>query len=136
VRDAVSAAVVRGERVELDVGGPLPPVIGDVARLRQAVDNLIVNAVTHGGRGPVTVRAHATGGTIRISVIDSGSGIPAAEQRRIFELGVSLDPESGGTGIGLPLTKAIAEAHGGALELESTPGIGSTFTLVLPASPS
>jgi signal transduction histidine kinase len=66
-------------------------------------------------------------------VADGGRGIPPDELARIFELGTRLDPATPGSGIGLALTRAIVEAHGGTLQAESDVGVGSTFTIVLPA---
>jgi signal transduction histidine kinase len=67
-----------------------------------------------------------------VSVTDSGPGIPVEEQERIFEAGVRLDPARPGDGLGLALARAVAEAHGGTLAVESGPGKGTTFALTLP----
>jgi len=69
---------------------------------------------------------------LRISVSDAGVGIAREEQERIFDIGVRLGADSGGYGIGLALTRAIVEGHGGALAVTSTPGDGASFTIVLP----
>ena len=69
---------------------------------------------------------------VEVAVSDTGSGIPREELARIFELGVRLDSEKAGSGLGLALSRAIVDAHGGTLEVASTPGEGSTFTVVLP----
>lgn len=104
-------------------------------RLRQVLDNLIGNALAHGAsRGPVVVRTSRTGEHgAAIAVADTGPGIPRDEVDRIFDLGVRLDADAMGSGLGLALSRAIVDAHGGALEVESKPGEGSTFTIVLPA---
>lgn len=133
VRDVVAAAGLRGAAVELRVGQHLPSVQADPPRLRQALDNLIVNALVHAGTDePVSV-AVAADTMVRIAVSDTGPGIPSGELERIFEAGVRLDPERAeGSGLGLALSRAIAEGHGGSLSVTSSPGAGTTFTLSLP----
>jgi signal transduction histidine kinase len=136
VRDAVAAAVLRGARVEANVAADLVPIQGDPQRLRQALDNLIANAVSHSGSlGAVVVGASA-GESLRITVSDAGVGIPLEQQEHIFEVGVRLDPGTGGSGIGLALTRAIVEGHGGALLVASVPGEGASFTMALPLGDS
>ena len=73
-------------------------------------------------------------GRVLLSVSDRGEGIPPDERSRIFEPGVRLDDARPGSGLGLAITRAIAEAHGGTLEVESEPGRGSTFTIALPVA--
>jgi signal transduction histidine kinase len=132
VRQAVAAAALRGAVVDADLALDLPEIDGDPARLRQVLDNLISNAVRHGSpTEAVLVRAEVDG-MLRISVSDRGDGIPLEQQERIFDVGVRLDRESPGAGLGLPLARAIAEAHGGSLTVASAPGAGTTFTLALP----
>jgi signal transduction histidine kinase len=132
VRESVAAAALRGVLVETDLATDLPVLAGDPVRLRQVLDNLISNAVRHGSSSdPVLVRAEVAG-ALRISVSDKGDGIPLEQQVRIFDVGVRLDPQSPGKGLGLPLARAIAEGHGGSLTVRSAPGEGTTFTLVLP----
>jgi NtrC-family two-component system sensor histidine kinase KinB len=67
-----------------------------------------------------------------LSVSDAGHGIPRGEEARIFEPGVRLARETAGSGIGLALTRAIVEAHGGTISVESPPGAGATFTIAVP----
>jgi two-component system, OmpR family, sensor histidine kinase BaeS len=132
VRDAVSAARLRGAPVEASLESPLPVIDGDPDRLRQVIDNLILNAVRHGPPGgAVWVRAEADD-TLRISVTDTGDGIPAEQRERIFDVGIRLDPESEGAGLGLALSRALAEGHGGSLTVACAGGSGTTFTLTLP----
>jgi signal transduction histidine kinase len=132
VRDVVAAAVVRGAPVELVVVGELPVIDADASRLRQALDNLIANASAHGpAGGPVVVRAEAREGVL-ISVSDEGPGIAPDQLDRIFEVGVRLDPAARGSGLGLPLARAIVEGHGGTLTAQSMPGEGATFVVALP----
>jgi signal transduction histidine kinase len=110
-------------------------VIGDPERLRQALDNLIGNGIGHSREGgEVTVSTAARGTSIAIEVADEGDGIPAADLERMFEPGVRLTTDRPGSGLGLAVVRAIARAHGGEVEVESTPGQGSTFRLVLPGA--
>jgi signal transduction histidine kinase len=132
VRDVVTAARVRGVPIAFAAPQEAPPVDADPARLRQALDNLITNALVHGGPGveiSVVLRADDA---LKIDVSDSGPGIAEDELERIFDTGVRLDPERPGTGIGLALTRSIAEGHGGALTVASCLGSGTVFTLSLP----
>ena len=101
-------------------------VSADPVRLRQAIGNLLENALRHGDT--VRLAARSRGRTVAISVGDDGPGIP--DDVDVFAPGVSGD---GSTGYGLPIVRAIAARHGGHVELESTPGEGATFTLVLPS---
>ena len=125
---SVSGANVVGEGVDGSI------VLGaDPVRLRQVLDNLVANALTHAGADrPVIVRLAVSRDSVDVAVSDTGSGIPREELARIFELGVRLDSEKAGSGLGLALSRAIVDAHGGTLEVASTPGEGSTFTVVLP----
>ncbi len=113
----------------------LPPVRGDPVRLRQVLTNLLDNAFKYSPEGsPVVVEASTENGHATIAVVDLGGGIAADDQRLIFERfgrvrGTSSKP---GTGLGLYIARAIAEAHEGTLEVSSVPGEGSTFTLTLP----
>jgi signal transduction histidine kinase len=109
----------------------------DAAALQQALVNLLDNAIKFSPPdSTIDVRLSADDRDLRLAVHDHGPGIPAAERTKIFERfyrpGNELRRETQGTGIGLSLVKAIAEAHGGRVELDSHPGQGSTFTLVLP----
>jgi signal transduction histidine kinase len=133
VRQAAAAAALRGAHVETSVADGLPLVQGDPQRLRQALDNLLVNALTHAGsEEAVLVSAGATADTLLLSVADSGIGIPPDEQDRIFESGARLDESRAGSGLGLAIARAIAEAHGGTLTVLSTQGQGATFTIAIP----
>ncbi len=105
--------------------------------LRRAVRNLVANAVTYAGATRVAVRAD--GGDRLIEVIDSGPGIAEAELGRVLEPFYRVEPsrsrETGGSGLGLTLARAAAQAHGGELELENRPEGGLIARLRLPASP-
>jgi signal transduction histidine kinase len=112
-------------------------VVADQQRLTQAVMNLATNAVTHTKEGdPVWIGSSLVGDRARLWVRDEGPGIDEADAERIFErygrAGDDLNPD--GAGLGLSIVRAIAEAHGGQVDLDSQPGLGATFTVVLPAS--
>jgi signal transduction histidine kinase len=133
VRQAASAAALGGPRVESRIADDLPPIAGDPLRLRQALDNLVTNALAHAGsEGAVVVSADSGETAVLLSVADSGAGIPLSEQNRIFEAGVRLNEAAAGSGLGLAIARAIAEAHGGTLTVTSTPGQGATFTIAIP----
>jgi two-component system sensor histidine kinase BaeS len=133
VEETVTAAVLGGGNVRAEVAAGLPLLRADPLRLRQALDNLISNALLHSGStDDVVVRARRAEASIVLSVVDTGAGVPLAEQKRIFEGGVRLDDERPGSGIGLGLVRAIAEAHDGTLTVASAPGEGATFTIALP----
>lgn len=133
VRQVAAAASLVGTRVEPSVAADLPRITADPLRLRQALDNLVANALTHAGSdGVVSVSATSSGTYVLLSVSDSGSGVPLMEQERIFEAGVRLNPDRAGSGLGLAIARAIAEAHGGKLTLTSIPDEGSTFTIAVP----
>lgn len=105
----------------------------DPTDLAVALDNLIDNAVAYTESGGVTIRVTASSGVVRVSVTDTGIGIPAADLPRIFERFYRVDRarsrESGGTGLGLALVRHAAERSGGSVTVESVEGTGSTFTL-------
>ncbi|MEV7431016.1 MULTISPECIES: PAS domain S-box protein [unclassified Nocardioides] len=106
------ATAARGSRPGGDVLLDLDPglvVVADAGRLVQMVDNLVVNALTH-GRPPVVVSARADGDSVVIAVRDSGAGVPAESRDRLFE---RFGTTTGGTGLGLYIVRALAEAHGG-----------------------
>jgi two-component system, OmpR family, sensor histidine kinase BaeS len=133
VRQVVEVSALGGARVEARVAVGIPLVHADPVRLRQALDNLVSNALAHAGEdAEVLVTASANDSHILLSVSDSGIGVPMAEQERIFQSGVRLDPESEGSGLGLAVVQTVAEAHGGQLTLVSAVGEGATFTIALP----
>lgn len=106
---------------------------GDERLLRQMITNLMDNAVRHAlRRGRVSATVHQTLATISIRVVDDGPGVPREAQARIFQRFARLNQEYAGAGLGLPIARWIAAAHGGTLILESTGPGGSTFTVTLP----
>ena len=114
--------------------GLRPVIVSDGDRVFQIVSNLVTNAfrwTPDGGRVELTLAA--TNGKVSVSVADTGPGIKPSEQERIFRPFWSRD--GGGTGLGLTIARELAVALGGRIVLESSPGAGSRFDLVLPASP-
>jgi signal transduction histidine kinase len=137
ITETVAAAELARQSVHISsqVPSDLPAVRGDPLRLRQVLTNLIDNAVKYSPEGaPVEVRASAVNGHATVEVVDHGGGIAAADQELIFEKFGRVRGTSGrpGTGLGLYIARAIAEAHGGTLEVRSDLGSGATFALNLP----
>jgi two-component system, OmpR family, sensor kinase len=111
-------------------------IVADRQRLTQAMMNLSQNAVSHTEQGDaVELGSELANGRVRLWVRDTGPGIPEHEQDRIFERFVRLDRSGEGVGLGLAITRAIAAAHGGHVELDSEPGRGARFTVVIPTEP-
>jgi two-component system sensor histidine kinase BaeS len=132
VVDVVAASDLRGRAVRAEADAGLPAIHADPVRLRQALENLVDNAVAHSPPGAaVVVSATSEDGKLRLAVADEGEGIPDARLERVLEPGVRF-ADRPGQGIGLSVAREIAEAHSGSLEVESAPGRGSVFTLVLP----
>ena len=133
---AVTSAILGGARVRTSFDPDVPGIVGDGVRLRQALDNLIENAVAAvGSDGDVVVSLRAGPGVLVVTVSDGGVGIPVEDQARIFEPGVRLDPRgtgSGGSGLGLAVVQAVADAHGGSVGVVSAPGEGAAFAMILP----
>ena len=112
-------------------------LVGDELRIRQAVANLLANARAHTPHGTSIAVALATAGDDRtIEVSDNGPGIAADDLPHLFERFYRVDASrarrSGGSGLGLSIVQAIAEAHGGSVRVESSQGKGAAFTIVLP----
>ncbi len=119
-----------------------PDLSADPTRLRQALGNLVSNALRHtpaGGRVTLSARAGADG-EVLIDVADTGSGIDAESLPHIFDRFWRADRSrsrtSGGSGLGLAITHHLVAAHGGRIEVRSTPGTGTTFTIHLPGNPA
>jgi two-component system sensor histidine kinase KdpD len=136
VTGVVEAARLRGGAVKADIDPELPGVEADPVRLRQALANLVENALAHSPPGEdVLVRARLASDGLEIAIMDEGEGIPLAEQERIFEAGARFAARPG-QGLGLAVARAVAEAHGGTLEVESALGRGACFRLALPTAAS
>ena len=126
----------KGVAVDVSIAPDLPPLTADAARIQRVVINLIQNAVRHtppGGR--VDVRADRLDGHVRLVVEDTGEGISPEDQLHIFERFYrgekSRSREGGGAGLGLAIARGIVEAHQGSIAVESTPGTGARFVVIL-----
>jgi PAS domain S-box-containing protein len=121
--------------IEVEIPADIGAASGDRDRIQQVLVNLLDNAVKYGA-GPVKVHAHRADGRIRICVADAGPGIPLADQKRVFEKFYRADPQlsrsPGGTGLGLYISRELAQRMGGRLELSSELGSGTTFVVELP----
>ncbi len=118
------------------VAPDLPAGHGDERRLSQVLLNLVGNAIKFTDKGEVSITASATNGAFTVAVCDTGPGISATDQAKIFEefqqADSSITRKKGGTGLGLSIAKRIIEMHGGRIWVESEPGKGSTFYFTLP----
>ena len=126
-----------GLKLLVEVEEDLPLIQGDPLRLRQAVTNLLTNALKYAPySGPVILSAVRERNAVCISVRDRGPGIPKQDQLRLFEKFYRLErhtaAEKSGTGLGLAIVKSIAERHGGTAWCRSDLGKGSTFTISIP----
>jgi two-component system sensor histidine kinase KdpD len=123
--------------VNVRVAKDLPPARIDLARAREVLVHLIENANQYSPADqPITITAEASGDNVITSVSDRGDGIDVLEQALIFEKfyrGKNQRYSVEGTGMGLPIAKAIVEAHGGSISLMSQKGHGSVFSFALPA---
>jgi two-component system, OmpR family, sensor kinase len=154
VHDARAVQPDRPISLHLDEAlSEVPVVLGDEARLRQVVGNLVTNALVH---TPTTARVTVTicdepaagdgtgdgaaddGGVVVVRVADEGPGMAPADAERVFERFYRADPSrtraAGGTGLGLAIVSALVAAHGGTVHLDTAPGRGATFTVRLPRS--
>jgi CheY-like chemotaxis protein len=118
--------------------GHVPAIIGSPSRLGQVFVNLLVNAahaipVGSAHEHTITVRASCERDEVKIEVSDTGSGIEREQLARVFDPFFTTKPVGRGTGLGLFVCKRIVGEHGGRIEVQSTPGLGSTFSVILPA---
>jgi two-component system sensor histidine kinase KdpD len=146
IEEAINASLdyckgsLGNRKVNVKVAPGLLPVRVDLVRAREVLVHLIDNANRYSPPDqPITITAEGSGDTVTISVADRGDGIDGLEQELIFEKfyrGKNQRYSVEGTGMGLPIAKAIVEAHGGALSLTSQRGHGSVFSFTLPVSHS
>ena len=129
---------VSGLTPEVVIADGLPAIDGDRDRLVQVLINLVSNAVKFTPAGTIRVQVAPDGDQVRVEVTDSGRGIPDADLERIFEpfrqASDTLADGPKGTGLGLPISKQIVEAHGGTMGVSSVVGAGSTFWFRIPAA--
>jgi signal transduction histidine kinase len=121
---------------KVEMASELPPGRGDGRRLTQVLINLVGNAIKFTDAGEVVIKAEANNESFHVSVRDTGPGISAADQAKLFQEFQQADNaitrKKGGTGLGLAISKRIIEMHGGKIWVESQPGQGSTFAFTLP----
>ncbi|HEY8437515.1 MAG TPA: ATP-binding protein [Candidatus Limnocylindrales bacterium] len=131
-------AASRGQTIQLESPSEAISVYGDYRRLEQALVNLLSNAEKYSPDGaPITVSLARTGEDVSWTVRDKGPGINAADRARLFERFFVADRDrseaTSGVGLGLPISLLIVEAHDGRIDVESGPGEGSAFAIVVPA---
>ena len=125
----------RGSELTLEYEGEPVSVVTDPRRVRQILLNLLSNAIKFGRGQPIRVVCARHGSGVRIEVIDRGVGIAPEDQPKVFDEFVQLSrtPQHEGTGLGLPISRRLAGLLHGSLEVESTPGSGSIFRVVIPS---
>ena len=120
---------------KVDIEDGLPAALGDEKRQSQILHNLLSNAVKFSGAGSeISLEAAREGPMIRVSVRDRGPGISPEDQARLFQRLSRLETSEPGTGLGLFMAKAMVEAQGGAIQLDSRPGHGSRFSYTIPVA--
>lgn len=122
--------------LDCDIPDNLPPILGDETRLQQAITHLLDNAIKFSPPfGQVSVSLRQEGNQMRLTVRDQGEGIPADKMQHIFDRFYQTDgskQRAVGLGLGLAVVKRVVDAHGGAIEVTSQAGKGTTVTLILP----
>jgi signal transduction histidine kinase len=133
---AMPALIVEKEvEVKVDIEPDLPLIVADRQRILQVMLNILSNACKFTQEGSIKVSARRTGEEILVSVEDTGPGIAPEDQPQVFKPFQQTDTglrQGGGTGLGMPISRNLVEAHGGKIWLESTPGKGTTFFVNLP----
>jgi signal transduction histidine kinase len=114
--------------------GDIPEVECLPSQINQVILNIVVNGAQaiSGARGRITIRTGSDSGNVWIEISDNGSGIPKAIQSRIFDPFFTTKPIGSGTGLGLSLSYGIIQKHHGRIDVQSEPGVGSTFRIELP----
>jgi signal transduction histidine kinase len=145
INRAVAAIQVQAQGKGISVVADLPeglsPCDIDLQRIGQVLRNFLENAIAHTGNGGrITVAAEKQDKRVKVSVTDTGEGIPAEDLPYIFERFYRVDKSrtraTGGSGLGLTIARRLVEAHGGKIEVQSEVGKGSRFTFTIPASPN
>lgn len=137
VEGVVELLAPRAHGKGLDIASIIAPdvpsrVVGDAARLRQVLINIVGNAVKYTERGGVGLRVGKIAGHLRLAVIDTGPGIADEKRGAVFDEFGQAATSSSGTGLGLAISRRLAERMRGSLQLEATSAQGSTFALLLP----
>jgi PAS domain S-box-containing protein len=139
VLDSAGAHAPSTIELKLSAGDDVPPVAADPDQLRRVLINLVDNAIKYSPEGgPVEIAIARSNGSVRISVTDTGLGIPPGEQKRIFEKFYRLDPNMtrgiGGTGLGLYISRELVRRLDGKIWVESKAGVGSSFIIEIPVA--
>jgi signal transduction histidine kinase len=133
-----STAKAKRNRISVLVERDLPPVLGDALRIKQSLLNVLSNAIKFTEDGEVVIEARRLGETVTLRVTDTGIGMTPEQIRRLFRPFVQADASIaqtyGGTGLGLSITKHLMEMMNGAIDVDSAPGRGATFTLTFRAA--
>ncbi|MBA3415144.1 MAG: PAS domain S-box protein [Chloroflexia bacterium] len=139
VAQVAPLASPKGLALAVDLPAGLPTVRADPLRVRQILLNLLGNAVKFTASGSVRVTGRAVAGGVEVTVTDTGIGIAPAALPHVFDEFRQADSGTtrryGGSGLGLAISRRLTELHGGTIAVDSTPGVGSTFTLRLPVAP-
>src|SRR2546425_1091321 len=130
--DQVRSYRKKGVPIEVFLGEAPFRLKGDPLQLQEAVVNLVKNAIDATDRGSVRVRLEERTGSYAIVISDTGIGMSPEVLARVFDPTYTTKPRGEGLGLGLPLAKHIVAGHGGTIEATSEPGVGSTFTVLLP----
>lgn len=144
VSDTVEEFALPAQKKSLELATELapglPPVSCDPDRIAQVLNNLVGNALKFTDHGRIVVRTERTGGGVRVSVQDQGVGIASEDFAKLFQEFSRLPNEATqrveGTGLGLAIARRLVELHGGRLDVQSRPGLGSTFRFTLPVPPA
>src|SRR5690606_12063542 len=138
--DVVKEMRVTAEAKNLSMAltGSTAPAYADPRRVRQVLSNVVGNAIKFTSVGSLNLSVEKQGAFISVTVTDTGPGIASDEHESIFEeyrQSGDLSVQRAGTGLGLAITRRLVEMHGGNIKLQSTLGVGSEFTITLPADP-
>jgi signal transduction histidine kinase len=130
----------KAQKFDLAIDPSTGTVIGDARRLRESVEHVLHNAVAYTPeRGKIRLSAKGDEERVTVMVSDNGPGIDPENQSNVFKrfhrIGTGVGRGEAALGLGLPLTRQFIEAHGGTVELDSTPGKGTTVTLTIPRAP-
>jgi two-component system sensor histidine kinase KdpD len=134
LHEAVEMTGAPADSFQISIDRELPPLQADPAQLERAFVNVLENAVRYSPGSPVSLRARAVGGRLRVRVVDRGPGIPAAEHERVFLPFYRNDTGNGhhGSGLGLAIARGFVEVNGGRIAIESQPGQGTSFVIDFP----
>ncbi len=126
------------QRLDVQIFDPRPAALADPARIRQVVTNLVTNAHLYTPEdGSITLRLEGDDQKTTITVADTGQGVSPEEARRLFDRffrGSTDERRSPGTGLGLSIVKSLVDLHGGTIDVQSTVGRGTTFTVRIPSA--